>query len=318
MAQKLRSERDISQRIKLRELYIVSAVVQHGSMAKAAEQIAMSQPAVSDAIAKCEATLGVRLLDRNRRGVTPTVYARALLKRGDVIFDELRQGIRDIEYLKNPAAGEVRIACSEALAAGFVPALVHEFVQRYPLVDFHLVEENTATMQFRELRDRNVDLMLGFVSGPAGDDDFDIEVLFEDQLFVVCGAQSKWARRRKIALDELDGEPWILGTPANAVRSIVADAFRKRGLVLSREKVTSNSAHVRLHLLATGHYLSVFAGCVVRHNNRRWALATLPVDLGKRKLPVAIVTMNNRVLSPTAQLFIEFARGAAKGLAGGE
>ena len=55
MAQKLRSERDISQRIKLRELYIVSAVVHHGSMAKAAEQIAMSQPAVSDAIAKCEA-----------------------------------------------------------------------------------------------------------------------------------------------------------------------------------------------------------------------------------------------------------------------
>ncbi len=316
MAHELGSERDISRRVKLRELHIVSVVIQLGSMAKAAEQLAMSQPAVSDAVAKCEATLGVRLLDRNRRGVAPTVYARVLLKRGGVIFDELRQGIRDIEFLKNPAAGEVRIACSEALAAGFVPALVHEFAQRYPLVDFHLVEENTATMQFRELRERNVDLMLGFVSGAASDDDFEIEVLFEDQLFVVAGAQSKWARRRKIALQELAGEPWILGTSGNAVRSIIADAFRKRGLALSRAKVTSNSAHVRLHLLATGHYLSVFAGCVVRHNNKRWALATLPVDLGKRKLPVAIVTMNNRVLSPVAQMFIEFARGAAKRLAG--
>jgi DNA-binding transcriptional LysR family regulator len=316
MAQELRSDRDISRRLKLRELYIVSAVVQHGSMAKAAGQLAMSQPAVSDAIAKCEATLGVRLLDRNRRGVAPTVYARALLKRGGVIFDELRQGIREIEFLKNPASGEVRIACSEALAAGFVPALVHEFARRYPLVDFHLVEENTATMQFRELRDRNVDLTLGFVSGPASDDDFDIEVLFEDQLFVVSGAQSKWARRRKINLDELAGESWILGTSGNAVRSAVADAFRKRGLTLSREKVTSNSAHVRLHLLATGDYLSVFAGCVVRHNDKRWALATLPVDLGARRLPVAIVTVNNRGLSPAAQLFIEFARSAAKRLAG--
>ena len=315
MAAELRSEPDISRRLKLRELHILSAVVQYGSMAKAAEQLAMSQPAVSDALAKCEATLGVRLLDRNRRGVTPTVYARALLKRSGVIFDELRQGIRDIEFLKNPAAGEVRIACSEALAAGFIPALVHEFVQRYPLVDFHLVEENTATMQFRELHDRNVDLMLGFVSGPTGDDDFDIEVLFEDQLLVVSSTQSKWARRRKIALDELAGEPWILGTSRNAVRSIVADAFRKRGLALSREKVTSNSAHVRLHLLATGHYLSVFAGCVVRYNSKRWALATLPVDLGKRRLPVAIVTLKNRALSPTAQLFIKFARDAAKRLA---
>ena len=200
------SERDISRRLKLRELFIVSSVVHLGSMAKAAEQLGMSQPAVSDAVAKCEATLGVRLLDRNRRGVQPTVYARALLKRGDVIFDELRQGIRDIEFLKNPASGEVRIACSEALAAGLIPALVHEFAQRYPLVDFHLVEENTATMQFRELRDRNVDLALGFVSGPTRDDDFNIEVLFEDQLFVVTGAQSKWARRRKISLDDLAGE----------------------------------------------------------------------------------------------------------------
>ena len=204
MAQELRFERDISRRLKLRELYIVSAVVDHGSMAKAAEQLAMSQPAVSDAVAKCEATLGVRLLDRNRRGVTPTVYAQTLLKRGVVIFDELRQAIRDIEFLKNPVAGQVRIACSEALAAGFMPALVHEFVQRYPLVEFYLIEENTATMQFRELRNRNVDLMLGFVSDHAeSDDDFDIEVLFEDQLFVVSGAGSKWARRRKIALEEL-------------------------------------------------------------------------------------------------------------------
>jgi DNA-binding transcriptional LysR family regulator len=155
-------------------------------------------------------------------------------------------------------------------------------------------------------------------SGPASDDDFDVEVLFEDQLFVVSNARSKWARRRKIDLDELVGELWILGTSGNAVRSIVADAFRKRGLALSREKVTSNSAHVRLHLLATGHYLSVFAGCVVRHNKKRWTLATLPVDLGNRKLPVAIVTVKSRVLSPTAQLFIEFARAAAKRLAGKE
>lgn len=317
MAENLRSDRDIGRRLKLRELYILSVAAQHGSMAKAADQLSMSQPAVSDAVAKLEATLGVQLLDRNRRGVTPTIYARALLKRGSVVFDELRQGIKDIDFLKNPAAGEVRMACSEALAAGLAPALVNEFVRRHPLVDFYLSEENTATMQFRELRDRNVDLMLGFVSSPAGDDDLTVEVLFEDQLIVVTGAQSRWARRRKIDLKDLVDEPWILGAAGNAVRSTVIDAFRKRGLAPPREKVTSNSAHVRLHLLATGHYLSVFAGCVVRHNSKRWALKTLPVDLGERKLPVAVVTLKNRVLSPAAQLFVEFAREAAKRLADG-
>src|SRR5262245_25772588 len=169
MADHGRLDRDIGRRFKLRELYILSTVVQRGSMAKAADHLAMSQPAVSDAIANLEANLGVRLLDRNRRGVEPTIYALALLKRGVVVFDELRQGVKDIEFLADPAAGEVRIACSQALAAGFVPAMIDEFSQRHPHVVFRLIEANTATRQFRELRQRNVHFMLGLVARTLGD-----------------------------------------------------------------------------------------------------------------------------------------------------
>ena len=109
----------IGRRFKLRQLYILSAVVERGSMAKAASHLAMSQPAVSEAIASLEGTLKVRLLERGSRGIEPTIYAQALLKRGTVIFDELSQGLRDIEYLADPATGEVRIGCPESLAAGF-------------------------------------------------------------------------------------------------------------------------------------------------------------------------------------------------------
>jgi DNA-binding transcriptional LysR family regulator len=315
MAQSSRFEAHIGQRLKLRELHILSSVVQWGSMAKAADQLGMTQPAVSDAIGSFEAALGVRLLDRNRRGITPTIYALALLKHGNVVFDELRQGIREIEFLRNPEAGEVRMACSEALAAGFVPAIINEFSRRQPLVSFHLVEENTGTMHFRELRERNVDFMLGFVSATRSDDDVEMEVLFNDQVFVVAGRQSKWAKRRKIRLAELTDEPWILGSSNNAVRSIVIETFRARGLSPPREKVTSNSAHVRLHLLATGRFLTVMAGCVVRHNEGRWPLTVLPVDFGNRQLPIAVVTLKNRTLSPAAQRFIEYARDVAKPLA---
>ena len=76
-------ERRIGRRLRLRDLYILSTVVQWGSMAKAAEHLAVSQPAVSDAIANLETALAVRLLDRSPRGVEPTIYAEALLKRGE-------------------------------------------------------------------------------------------------------------------------------------------------------------------------------------------------------------------------------------------
>jgi DNA-binding transcriptional LysR family regulator len=100
----------IGRRVKLRELYILSAVVERGSMAKAASYLTMSQPAVSEAIASLEETLRVRLLDCSSRGIEPTIYGQALLRRSAVVFDELRQGLRDIEYLADPATGEVRDA----------------------------------------------------------------------------------------------------------------------------------------------------------------------------------------------------------------
>src|SRR6476660_5738666 len=108
-------ESRIGRRLKLRDLHILAAVVQWGSMARAASHLAMSQPAVSESIASLEDALRVRLLDRSTRGVEPTLYARALLKRGHVIFDELRQGIRDLEFLANPKIGEVRVAAGDTL-----------------------------------------------------------------------------------------------------------------------------------------------------------------------------------------------------------
>src|SRR5947209_13353162 len=101
----------IGRRLRLRDLHVFFAVVQSGSMAKAATHLRVSQPAVSKAIGALEAVLGVRLFDRSTQGVIPTMYGEALLKCGSTVFDELRQGIRTIEFLADPTSGEVRIGC---------------------------------------------------------------------------------------------------------------------------------------------------------------------------------------------------------------
>ena len=75
-------------------------------------------------IADLEYALGVRLLDRSPRGIEPTLYASALLKRSVVAFDELKQGIRDIECLADPTVGEVRIGCPELVSSSALPAII--------------------------------------------------------------------------------------------------------------------------------------------------------------------------------------------------
>src|SRR5918999_6602909 len=89
----------VAHRLKLRDLRLLDAVVQWKSMAKAAAHLNLTQPAVSKAISELEHTLGVRLVDRSRQGVEPTAHGQALIKRGIVIFDELRQGVSEFESL---------------------------------------------------------------------------------------------------------------------------------------------------------------------------------------------------------------------------
>src|SRR5882762_5117781 len=103
----------LRRRLKLRDLDILMAVIQAGSMGKAAGRFNMTQPAVSKLIAELEHMLGVRLLDRSRQGVEPTPHGRALVKRGVALFDELRQGVQDIASLTDPTAGEIRMGGSE-------------------------------------------------------------------------------------------------------------------------------------------------------------------------------------------------------------
>ena len=110
MAKSLNWESRIGRRVRLRDLHILFAVIQHGSMAKAGTHLGISQSAVSQAIAALEDALEVPLLDRTPRGVEPTMYGAALVRRGRAAFDELRLGVKDIEFLADPTMGEVRIA----------------------------------------------------------------------------------------------------------------------------------------------------------------------------------------------------------------
>src|SRR5215467_8567620 len=127
--QKIDWQRQLGRRLRLRDLHVFSTVVEFGSMAKAAAELGVAQPTVSEVIADLEHTYGVRLFDRSPRGVQPTLYGHALLKRSIAVFDEIKQSGRDIEFLTNPTVGELRIGCVESLSATIVPPLILRFSQ---------------------------------------------------------------------------------------------------------------------------------------------------------------------------------------------
>jgi DNA-binding transcriptional LysR family regulator len=304
----------IARGMKLYDLHILMAVAQVGSMNKAAVVLNMTQPAVSRSIAELERVMGVRLLDRNPRGVEPTAYGRALLDGGAAVFDDLRQAVKNIEVLADPTAGEVRIGCNPFLAAGFGSAIVDRLSRRYPRVVFHVVTEPVEILH-RELSERNVDLLVASKFGPFPDERVEFELLFDDSYVVVAGAQNPWVRRRRIALADLVSESWALPPPESVIGAIFVKAFRDSGLDYPRVTVVTSSREMRISLVASGRFLAIFPTSVLRFPTRRAELKVLPVELPIARVPNGIVTLKNRALSPTARLFIEHAREVAKPLA---
>jgi DNA-binding transcriptional LysR family regulator len=312
MPRKIDWEGQIGRRLKLRDLHAFFTAVHRGSMSKAAQQLGVSQPAVSEAIADLEHALGVRLLDRRPQGVEPTMYGGALLRRSAAVFDELKQGIRDIEFLADPTAGELKIGCPEAIAA-ILPPILESFSRQYPRVVLHVDPVNTATLELPGLRERKFDLVVALLLlTPRVDDglgdDLNVEVLFDDHLVVAAGMRSRWAHRRKIDLAELVNEPWILSTPDTGPYRIVSEAFRARGLGAPRISLMTLSVHLRTNMVASGHFITTFPNSVARLHADRFSLKVLPVDLPARPWPVAIVTLKNRTLSPGVERFIAHVR----------
>lgn len=301
----------IGRRLKLRDLHILSIVVQWGSMAKAASQLAMSQPAVSESIADLEGALGVRLLDRTPRGVEPTLYAHALLRRGNVVFDELMQGVKEIEFLANPKVGEIRVASGDTGAAGLLAPAIDGLSRRYPGIIIRVTTASAEPLEYPELRERKVDVVLARISKVFAHADLDVDILFDDPPRVVVGALSPWARRRKVALADLVNEKWTL-TSDQVIHDLVSEAFRSKGLQAPKETVTASSMLLRSRLLSTGRYLTVLPDSVLRYNAKQWSLKALPIDLEIEPMCVTLITLKHRTVSPVVRLFIEQVRAIGK------
>jgi DNA-binding transcriptional LysR family regulator len=297
--------------MKLQDLNVLMTVVEAGSMGKAAQRLNISQPAISRSIAELEYALRVRLLDRHRQGIEPTEYGRALLDCGVAVFDDLRQGVKNIEFLADPAAGQVRIGCNPLLTASFVCAVVDRLSQRYPRIVFHLVTGGNAALH-RELSERNVDLLIARRFGPTAEERLGFEFLFDDSSVVAAGAQSPWARRRRIDFAELLKESWVLPPPGSEIASIAVEAFRANGVDYPRTTVVTDSPHARMSLLATGRFVTILPASVLKFPAIRAEIKALPVHLPTARVPNGIITLKTRTLSPVAQLFIDCAREVAK------
>jgi len=303
----------VERRVKLRDLRVLLALAQSGSMSRAAKQLAVSQPVVSKTIADLEHTLGVRLLDRSSRGVEPTVYGRALLNCGTAVFDELRRGLQDIAFLSDPTVGELRVGGAGPFMDGLIPAVISRLTARHRRLEFHVVESDVPIL-CTLLRERRLDLAVFRMSGLMYSGDLDAESLFDEPLLVVSGLNGRWSRRRAIDLGELVDEPWAMPEPDNVAMTLIADCFAAAGLKPPAPQVVSDSMAARTRLVEMGPFLTFLPHSTLHFSAGRLRVKVLPVTLSMKAPPTQIVTLRNRTRNAIAKLFIDEMHAISKPL----
>jgi DNA-binding transcriptional LysR family regulator len=169
----------------------------------------------------------------------------------------MRQGLRRIEFLAAPDSGVLRIGCSEITMAGLIAAIAEEFSQRYPRIQLQVILATTAALQFQELRERNVDLLIVRLPRPLLEDDLNAETLFDEPFQAVAGVGSKWARRRQIALADLVDEPWVLPPYDSVPGAFILEIFRASKLQPPSPRIVSLSGQLTVTLIAGGRFVGV-------------------------------------------------------------
>jgi DNA-binding transcriptional LysR family regulator len=303
----------IGRRLRLKDLHTLQTVAEVGSMAKASERLALSQPAISKAVADMEHVLRAPLLDRSARGVALTECGRLLVERTRVVFDEISQGVSDIESRSDPTRGVVKIGTTEPVA-GVVSEIISRLASSYPRLGYDVMISDLDTL-IGELRERTRDVVVTRWVPPAVADDLAVQTLFKSLLAVMAAERHPLLRRKKLGLDDLMEERWTLSPPDSFLGRVVVDLFRRRKLPLPPTVVTTISIHMRLNLLASGGFLTVLPAQMLRYpSNKAW-LRALDVDLRDSSQPIASITLKKRRAAGAVRLFEQASLEVCKSMA---
>ena len=305
----------IGRRLRLKDLHTLQTIAELGSMAKASSRLALSQPAISKAIADMEHTVGAALLERSSRGVELTECGRLLVERTRVVFDEIRQGVTEIVQISDPAQGLVRIGTTEPVTA-VVSEIIGHLVRKYPGIRYHVLVGDRDALE-QALRERTLDVALTRWAPSPVAEDLVAEVLFRSSLAVMAERRHPLLRRKgKLRLADLMEEQWTLSPSDSFLGRAGVDLFRRHKLPLPPTVVTTISIYMRLNLLASSRFITLLPTQILRHRSSSAWLRALNVNLGDTSAPIASITLKGRRAKGAVELFRNASRDVCKAMVG--
>jgi DNA-binding transcriptional LysR family regulator len=293
--------------LKMSELRVFVAVLEHRSFRKAAAVVHLSQPAVTKAIAGLEETLGVKLFDRHANGVEPTVHGLSFAPRAAAIFDELRRAAQELAMVSSGATGTLRVGTVPMPAIPFLPIAIQRLVAMHPRAFVAVVEARESELLDR-LRTRDIDLAILRLSLVDPAEDMRAETLFEEALCVVACRDHPLAARKQLTWPELLDAHWVMPPPDCYFFEHLLRTLDRQGLALPRHTVESFSVQTQYGMVLHGGMLSFGMRSQHEFAPGKNLLVRLPFELTQARSAVSAVSMRAHEPTPLGQQLIAHIR----------
>ncbi len=210
------------------------AVAEQLSFRKAAEELYLTQPAVSLQIKALEEDLGVQLFDRTGTHIKLTAAGRILLDSADQVKSLFIQTEREIAALSGEHAGELALGASTTIAQYVLPRLLGEFSRQHPRVHLTLISGNTEHIVEAVAKQK---IALGLIEGPARSRDVKTESFLKDELVLIVSAAHEWAERNSVTASELTEASLLMRERGSGTRDVLETALERQGVKRSSLRV---------------------------------------------------------------------------------
>jgi DNA-binding transcriptional LysR family regulator len=294
---------ELAGKLSIKQIRAFVAVYRLRRLAAAAQQLSVTQSAVSVAIRQIESVLDVRLFDRTTRTLEPTSAAHEAISLSERILQDIEMLGAEVRQLGERKRGRVNFAVTPAVAAALLPNTVQKFAESYPSI--RLIIDDCAPDQFLP-RIVGEQVEFGVGSPQPGSSEVELQLQLQDRLCLVCSTDHPLARRRQVRWQDLQGMPLIAVRPGYGVRRLIDSVATKAGvsLTIAQEVGFISSA---LWMTACGLGVSIWPAALVRHlSGAQVVLRPLVAPVVDR--PIYVVLKRGRSLSPASQTFVDLLR----------
>jgi DNA-binding transcriptional LysR family regulator len=290
-----------------KKLIDLLAIAEHGSYTHAAVARGVSQPALSNSVALLERAIGVRVLERNRRGAELTDFGRLLTSHAAALHSVLARASEEVELKKLGMEGSLAIGASPVACVDIVPDAISRLKKTTPNIAIR-IDERPDDELIKALRFGEIDFMIGPTGLTADPPDIQREVLLEDGFQIIMRRKHRLARCKSMALSELRGVHWVMPNAQSTIWRQIEALFAAENEPWPVNCITTNSITALKSLVMRGDFVSIASGKLLKPERDAGHLVCIALRNSNFVREICIRQRRGAMLTPIAQRFLAIIR----------